>query len=614
LLDPAISTLSLPVFHLHMSAIQASSSIAAALTHEQMTSREDVPLHLIARKMALWICASVLYLQLLSLAKALDSRPLTVMPFVVLLLWLVWSFRRGWTRVGWDMLLALALIGVVVLPNALLPPNGFDVWAYHLPYVVHWMKLGWAAPYYSAGSGPVGYYPGNLELLGVSLCCLTNSTYLFNVLNLISLVLLIVVAAALAQRLKIRPSFAVLIFTGVLLTSKVTRRNLGNAYNDIFLAALIVAALYFMEQGRQNRRIIDIILSALLMGVALGTRYSAVLYGALFVLYGAFRLRSESLALVIVTMALPCAYWYLRNLAITGTPLYPQGLTLAGLTIFPGPRTANPDMILVNHLLDSKYLLHLASAFFTNGHLLLLPFAILVPLRHFRRSELLPIWVAALLCFGLYVTTPLSAESLDHIYLNFRYALPFVCLMITAGTLAVLAKYPFPAASQWLDGHAVRVPRLGVIALAAIIFASGYPFYQSGHAARLVRLSREWGHSWAFVDSLPPSRIAYAGLNTPGMLYGRRLQHDVVYVNVNRRNGGNYHAYPNADIQMEPDVAAWQDNLKQAGVDYLWLCRDRPSLESDWVSEHPADFSSVYEDDHVRIFRVLLHEQLNHAM
>lgn len=566
---------------------------------------------LFLRRIAWWLCGTILYLQLLSLLKLLDNVVLTAVPLIFALIAFIFRWRRSRSLiyvkpVSLDLAVAVLAVSIISFLRAIEPPRGFDVLAYHLPYVVEWMRDGWAAPYYSAFSGLVGYYPGNLELLALPILSFTSSAYLLNSINVLSFMLLAGVVWAVAGSMNVRPSLAVFVMTLLMFTSKVTMKNFGTAYNDLFLAAALLSAWYFAEQFFRTRKPQDLWPAGLLIGVAAGSKYIGVLYGTAFLVY--FILRSRRLKPIltlVIAILLPSLYWYARNYLITGSPVYPQGLSLAGNQIFAGSEGARPDQLLLFHLTDLSYLRQLFSALLTNGHLLLLPLLVIFPLRKFYRSELRSYWIAGLACFVIYLVTPLSAQDYSHVYLNYRYALPFQWFILTVGALALLASLPLRAIELWLNRHMVRISYSFVFLVLLAALAGGYYLFRAHYPERIQNLNGDLGKSWAFMETLPPSHIAYAGWNTPGALYGSRFQHTVEYVNINSLNGRNYHQYHNQDYRAHPDYEAWRMNLTAAHIDVLWIYKQSSPIEYEWVNAHPEFFSLIYEDESVIVVRVV---------
>lgn len=553
-----------------------------------------------------------MYLQGLSLLHQLGNPILTSIPCAAGVGWLLW---KGWKKrrlfhsltIGWDVVATAAILVVFVWARAVKPPSGFDVLAYHFPYTVSWIKLGWAAPFYTAFSGPVGYYPGILELLTVPVCNLTSSGFLYNGINLFSFALLAGCVAVIAKRMELRPSLVVFFLAVFMLTSKVNRKNLGNGYTDLFLAAAVITSVFFLDRFFSRKRFGDLAGSALMMGIAVGTKYAGLLYGGVFLIYVLLRSRPiRTVGFAALFMAIPGLFWYLRNLFITGSPVYPQGLGVGEFVLFPGQNAANATQLLVMHLADPQYLWRFFNAMITNGHLLFIPLLLLFFIRRWRHPQMLLYWRAGWVGLILYMITPLSAESINHVYMGFRYALPFFWLTVIAGGISMLTVFPLKRLSAWLERHTVRL-QPAVVGLFIVMFLfGGYLSYHANYERNIRELNETMGGSWAAIDRLRSARVAYIGMNAPGPLYGRDLQHEVVYVNVNTTDGANYHVYGTEHYRGSPEFAAWLDNLKESEVDYLWVFNDNTSIEKRWISEHPDYFAAIYEDENVTIYNVII--------
>jgi len=161
---------------------------------------------------------------------------------------------------------------------------------------------------------------------------------------------------------------------------------------------------------------------------------------------------------------------------------------------------------------------------------------------------------------------------------------------------------------------------------------------------------------WQWVAAHPePVTFAYSGNNVPYPLTGDQLTNRVYYVNIDRHAQWRFHDYARArgrradavsselarssGVLLAADAAtgggagtvrpryermigyrdAWVDNLKQAGVDYLFISalsayeinylwhdeRGFP-IEQQWAQADPQAFQLVYENPTVRIYHVAL--------
>jgi len=162
--------------------------------------------------------------------------------------------------------------------------------------------------------------------------------------------------------------------------------------------------------------------------------------------------------------------------------------------------------------------------------------------------------------------------------------------------------------------------------------------------------------AWAWVrDHVSNATIAYAGNNLPYPLTGERLTNRVRYVNIDYHQNWRFHDYDRfhrrtratapADSllavssgmlkplpdppqwhsdavrpryeRMQGDRAVWINNLKTAGVrylfvsalsvyerDFMWHTADGFPIEDEWARTSANAFRVVYENSDVRIFEV----------
>ncbi len=115
---------------------------------------------------------------------------------------------------------------------------------------------------------------------------------------------------------------------------------------DTLFAAGFLAGIYgLVRYDQEGRRIATLSLSGLSFGLAWGCKPTGTLFVAPLVAMVALALIRESrprrkgaihaLAFCVFSL-IPCGYWFARNIAIAGNPLYPAHLAIGDLTLFAG--------------------------------------------------------------------------------------------------------------------------------------------------------------------------------------------------------------------------------------------------------------------------------------
>lgn len=256
---------------------------------------------------------------------------------------------------------------VLVVGGVALAGAGFALWAlawnvpeltcdgnaYHIPPIGLWARRGYVHWIGGPWSGLFDGYPKGIEVLGFVLATATGSSRFVGTYNLVALPLALLSVLALARRLGASPR-AALLGAALVLTVPVHLRQAPTAYVDSGFAALCMAFFAAIVLARDGARapgagsLRAFVGPGLTAGLALGAKPSALAIVpiglaalAASVAIGAPRRRLARLVLPGLVLAAGLAtviggYWYARNLAHTGSPIFPAGLRVAGRVVFPG--------------------------------------------------------------------------------------------------------------------------------------------------------------------------------------------------------------------------------------------------------------------------------------
>ena len=251
---------------------------------------------------------------------------------------------------------ALAAIAAGVLGLAYLtqawgasaqPAGAIDPLTHHLPNVAAWVRSGsfWQIDQYVPLLAN-GNYPHTGDVLFLSAVLPWSNDAFVRPLNLVWVALLAVCVYALCRELGAPRSSSVL-FTAVLGALPVT--VLASSYGAMtdlpMLAALSAGVLFLVRHFRMEDRG-DLLLAGLGLGLAFGTKWYAVSTVAVLVgLWAAVWLISRrpagqllrNGALLGGVIAAAGGFWMLRNLVLSGNPVFPQPVSPLGLTLFDAP-------------------------------------------------------------------------------------------------------------------------------------------------------------------------------------------------------------------------------------------------------------------------------------
>ncbi len=264
-----------------------------------------------------------------------------------------------WTFYGLSILLGLVYL-TLWYAAYLSPDITCDGTAYHIPAISMWAHKGyiyWIDPYFQL-EALVNGYPKSVELLAFVLIRASGLSELSNTLNLLFLPFGVLGLASLARSLG--ASKPVALFTGMLwVLIPVNLFQATTAYIDSAFGSLAIAFLALLVTAQQNLRPETGIPWRLApaLGAAAGLALAAKGSAGLLVAAGFVGLALAALVARIAagrtsrglfwrTLAIAFSaglialavggFWYARNYAMTGTPIYPVGLKLGEKVIFPG--------------------------------------------------------------------------------------------------------------------------------------------------------------------------------------------------------------------------------------------------------------------------------------
>jgi hypothetical protein len=471
---------------------------------------------------------------------------------------------------------------------------GFDSLWYHMPFAAEFAASDSTLHLHFAQRDPTQtYYPATGELLNaIAISAFDRYDFATLFINLAAAGLALLAAWCIGQPRGVGPASLVGVAI-VLITPVMLATQPGEGQNDVIGLAFLLSAVALVVGGAGRLGVLVAVGAA--VGVAVSTKLSLLFPGLLVlvavVVMADSRRRWRAAGLAVGATVISGAFWYARNLVVTGNPLPWVGVHIGPLDL---PRLPTPNVDALSYSL-AHYL--------TDGHIVR---SALVPQLHVVLGDAWPVLLAttalgALLAIassdkllrvlGLivvgagiaYVVTPGSAagpEGQPVLFgLNVRYATPALALglailpaarvllpgrrpqfvvawlvALLAITLAGTGIWPrfsyFPDAGRWWGpvfaiGLAValvlvvRSRRFGVrrravvtVALVGTALATGWSAARTFEAHRYARLTGAVtvGLPAVWARHVAHSRIAVSGYILVYPLYGLRISNDVDYL------------------------------------------------------------------------------------
>lgn len=214
-------------------------------------------------------------------------------------------------------------------------PLDYDSVTYHLPFAVEWLKNGnlWHI-FYNPFLGPVGYYPGNFELLLLWLIFPFGKDYFVNFINYPLLILSGLVLYQICKNEGMGKT-STLFAIAMVLSQPIIFILLGSQLVELFIVFGFLMTFYFLREYQKKQRLASIIFMGLAAGLLIGTKFTGILYAGPFLFSACWNLLvywkkqkklpafAKKILLLALTIFITSGFWYIRNWMDIGSPLYP---------------------------------------------------------------------------------------------------------------------------------------------------------------------------------------------------------------------------------------------------------------------------------------------------
>ena len=233
--------------------------------------------------------------------------------------------------------------------------TGVDALTFHMPNVARWIESGslWQIDQFLPLLAH-GNYPNSGDVVLLSAVLPWHNDFFARFVVTAYVVLMAVAVGAIARELGAPRAAAVLAGALAGSISIVGRSAIPLAMPDAILYATFAAGTLFLLRHVRAGRTSDLVLGALGLGVAFGTKWYGVTTVAVVALvWAAGRLRArraagavlrEGAALTGIVAAVG-GIWLVRNWVESGNPVFPVEVAPFGVTIFAAPRDALREQV-----------------------------------------------------------------------------------------------------------------------------------------------------------------------------------------------------------------------------------------------------------------------------
>lgn len=498
--------------------------------------------------------------------------------------------------------------------NLVNPPFGWDSLNYHFTFAVEWLKNGnLAIPPTVFDDPSPSYYPINGSLFYLWLMLPLKNVFMADLGQVPFFALACLSVYGIARKIGLRREYAFYASALFLLIPNFFKQ-LQVAYVDVMVAALFLAATYFLLLIEESFSWQNVLLFAMSCGLLIGTKTVALPYSVLLLipfifLCGKNYRKAHIAAVAVITVVILGGFSYLRNFIETGNPLYPLNFELFGRSIFQGvmDKAVYKAHFKAEDYALSKALFHeglgaqtlifvLPSIFlglpviwlkkrkisFNLGFFLLLPLLIylvyhyVIPLANLRYIYPLfgiAIAIGFLVCQvldipekivkGAVVVCVLASIS----ELAKRQELIFG--IIFSSVLFILLPVIYKLASKIKYRARLTLFLCGCLFLSLLWLNDNYNRNEYRRYLVMQKYSGFWPEaikSWIWLNDFTTGQnIAYAGRPVPFPLYGTGLKNNVYYVSVNNIDPLQLHYFKNAHYAWGHDFLSLHRNLEENG-------------------------------------------------
>lgn len=488
------------------------------------------------------------------------------------------------------------------------PPPPWDAFVYHLSFPASWVKAGSIFPVTVPFGDQAGtYFPANAELIYLRILVSLKQDFATNALQFVFLIGCAVAVYRLAVTCGARVPEAVSAAAGIFFMPIMFHQAAASEV-DIIFAFFFISALYFTFRWEESPNRPKTFFTFLSIGLLAGTKTISLLFIAIIILPIClfFFIRKKAWGALIwgvIVAILTGSFWYIRNWILTGNPIFPLSVSVAGFEVFHGAYTRWTMLQSVFHTNNpAEWLRALADGWglcFAVACGIAVPAALAWPNRNFKIKLVAAsaLAVAAICCFVIpynrevrfafgafllacvcvawiasqpkktsamlvcsfpvffILNIAAAAQSPDgSFYMQLAthlknivstpdriYTLiaPGAWILLVAGCCTALVAFIILCKARYFWGSRLALAVCGALLIAGF-FVTSVNYPKYQYA---YYASFPIGRSWAALHKIspPPSRIAYTGTDLNFGLYGQHLKNQILYIPITKWDANSFH-------------------------------------------------------------------------
>lgn len=523
--------------------------------------------------------------------------------------------------------------------NLINPPFGWDSLNYHFVFPVEWLKHGnLHNPITISDEPSASYYPINGSLFFFWLMFPLRNVFVADLGQVPFFIVAFLAVYGISRKIGLGRLFSFYAASLFSITPNLFKQ-LSFAYVDVMVAALFLVCVNSIFSLNKSFSRANVLVYSLSLGLLLGTKTVALPYSILlfvpFVYLALKNIKKAYLAVIpLLAVVALGGYSYIRNLFITGNPLYPLNFKIFGKVIFKG--VIDTSLYGAHFKIEdyslAKLLFH--EGLGIQGTILILPAVFLaLPVVFMKKRKsvdfilayflLLPIFIFLAYRFIIplantrYLYPLLGTGIILGLFTAQNLGLPRIVTNVLTAICAIASMTELAKRNELVTSiimtfllffllsrlikyagflrRPVFIFLISVLIICSLVrLEKDYLKNEYQRYSKMVKYSGFWPDAtaaWNWLNkNTKGDNIAYIGRPVPFPLYGTNFKNNVYYVSVNKTEPAKLHYFKDSsyswgydflsvhksleekgNYRADADYSVWVNNLMARNTDFLFV-------------------------------------------